>query len=757
MRTSILLLLCFTLATTASSQYLFQRNDTILVDDGTGYLKNPWAGGINFGQYSKADFDLDGQDDLYIFDRSGFVSMVFRNEGSAGVIDYVHDYPMTTKLPYLHNWALMRDYNCDGKADIFSYSTAGFSIYKNVSTPGNIEFSILSQTIPYTYTNALSNNVNLYVTSVDIPAIVDIDNDSDLDVLTFDIFGSTLEYHQNMSVDSFGTCDSIRYLLSNMCWGHFREGGLTNDVTLFDTCGFNVTTPRGTDYIDNITDATNGNLDQRLLRHSGSSVLALDLDGNGVKEVVLGDVSFKNLVSLTNGGSAVNMNTSMIAQDTAFPENNMSTIPVDITIFPASYYLDIDNDGVRDLVAAPNAVNVSENHTSSWYYKNIGNDSIPDFDYVQNDFMQEQMIELGEGAYPILFDYNADGLKDLLIANYGYHATGPNYVSGIAVYENVGTPSLPEFEEITTDYMNLSSLGMGEAVYPTFGDVDGDGDEDMFCGHWDGKLHYFENTAGAGNPATFVLVAPNYQDDVGTVIDVGEFSTPQLFDIDRDNDLDLLVGERRGNINWYENIGTSTVPAFMPAEDTIGDVLANFHLENYGYSVPYFFEDSSSYRLFVGTNKGYARYYDNIDGNLSGTFNLVDSMYQNIWEGVRSAVWVEDITGDNIADMFYGNYRGGVAFYEGVSEFTIGLPEIDVIPDVMLYPNPAQDQVVVEVSNFSGVLTVTLIDLLGQIVERHETRTGRTGFELDGIAPGVYIISVENNGNRVTKKLIKDR
>ena len=42
------------------------------------------------------------------------------------------------------------------------------------------------------------------------------------------------------------------------------------------------------------------------------------------------------------------------------------------------------------------------------------------------------MIELGNGAFPTFYDYNNDGLQDLIIGNYGYHdPNDPNPISSL--------------------------------------------------------------------------------------------------------------------------------------------------------------------------------------------------------------------------------------------------------------------------------------------------------------------------------------
>ena len=86
-------------------------------------------------------------------------------------------------------------------------------------------------------------------------------------------------------------------------------------------------------------------------RHTGSSILAIDIDNDIDKDLILGDVSYNNLNLLTNGG---NPNTSLITNvDQNFPANNSNTIATDITAFPAAFYLDVNNDGLKDLIVSP--------------------------------------------------------------------------------------------------------------------------------------------------------------------------------------------------------------------------------------------------------------------------------------------------------------------------------------------------------------------------------------------------------------------
>ncbi len=109
------------------------------------------------------------------------------------------------------------------------------------------------------------------------------------------------------------------------------------------------------------------------------------------------------------------------------------------------------------------------------------------------------------------------------------------------------------------------------------------------------------------------------------------------------------------------------------------------------------YDSAGSYRLIVGSEanrnypeQGWLWYFNNIDGNLGGNFTLVDSLYQNIWEGQRMTVNGKDINSDGSMDWVIGNYCGGVALYLGDTNAT-GLNELSSRDDFdfSIYPNPS--------------------------------------------------------------------
>jgi hypothetical protein len=714
------------------AQAYFNRVDTVKVQLANGtLLKNPWAGGLNFLQVSDIDLNYDGIMDLFVFDRTGNKITTFINGGTPNTVDYIYDHSYINKFPKLDSWVLLRDYNCDGKMDIFTHTNLGIRIYKNDGDAVNgLHFTMVKETL-YSYyidTNPPSNYLNLYVTSTDIPAIYDVDNDGDLDVLTFDFAGTRMQWNKNFSLENYGTCDSLNYfMLVDECFGDFEENFSNNSVTI-DVCS-------ASDHIAPIEDDQS----DRSLRHAGSCTLCADLNGDTLRDLVIGDISFNNVTYLENGGTL--QMADIVGQQTNFPSN---TTPVASPLFPCSFYVDVNNDSVRDLLVSPNANTCSISDKSLWWYKNTNKDDSAYFEFQQMNFLQSEMIEVSEGAYPRFVDFNSDGLTDIVIGNYGYPDNGCVYTSKLTALKNIGSSTQPKFELFSKDYASLGALNLQNLV-PTFGDLDNDGDRDMVIGASDGRLYYYQNVAAPGLTANFTLNSALFS---GLLF--GQFCAPQLVDVNRDNKLDLLIGRSNGKLNYYKNIGTASNPLFSADSANYNFGFINVTPPNVsnGFSFPCLFEMNGQYELLVGSANGKIYHYNNIDNNLNGTFTLLDSTFQDIYDGERCAPVVFDINNDSQPDMLIGNYSGGVSFYIGDTlNATQKLNEIGFIPQVKLFPNPVNDQMHFAMDDILKLhpINLEILNIQGQLIYHERFSSGSLNTIYTGsLKAGVYICKLSN-------------
>lgn len=711
-----------------------------------------WAGGANSIQMGKIDLDGDGVKDLMLFDRSGDKVITLLNSGSPGLGGYTVTREFDDVYPFkqLHDWALLYDYDCDGLEDIMSYSQAGFSVYRNTSENGQLSFEMATFRVNSNYVSSNGNPVyaNLYVSQVDLPAFTDVDSDGDMDVLTFSLLGSYVEYHKNLSQEIYGHCDSLTYEVANKCWGFFAENFSDNSVTLNVPCSFNVPAPEmpgapGQPIFHEPTDRA----------HAGSTLLSIDLDGTGTKDLLIGDISFNNLVGLYNGGTITS--SLMTVEDTLFPGYDES---VDLPIFPGAFYVDVDNDGLKDLIVSPNTNSLAQNFRSIWFYKNNGTNDHPQFDFQMQNVLQDRMIEFGEGAYPVAFDENGDGLMDIIVSNHGYFMPGNIYQGQFALLRNVGTIDAPAFDIVATDYMNLSDLQL-QSMYPAFGDVDGDGDKDMYVGDLQGRLHFFRNNA-TGPIAQFELIQANILDASGQILDVGQYAAPQLYDLDDDDLLDLVIGERNGNLNYYRNTGTATTPEWTLISDTLGAVSTVEWWNITGHSTPLIFtNDDGEKEILLGSESGWIYHYDAIDGNLGGTWNLVDSMHLGIYEGHRTALLLHDFNNDGANDMVIGNGRGGLSFWSSDPSISTGdISNLNNTDIFTISPNPASDRLVL-LLNDPSVLGSNwiLMNNLGQVVRKMPINDLRSELTLEEIEAGAYIIRTDGINNTSQRVMVIKR
>ncbi len=681
-------------------------------------IENPWVGGFNAPIFSEIDLNGDGIKDLFVFDREGYRISTFINNGTTGQVDYHYAPEYRSKFPAgMHDWVLLKDFNCDGKEDIFTYSySGGMTVYRNDFTPQNgLQF-----TLAYTLVNSKYGSItaNLYVASVNLPALTDVDNDGDLDVLTFPVSGSFVEFHRNKAVEQFGVCDTLVYQLDPSCFGNFGLSGFANEALL--NVGCRMALPGDEVHLEPDVAAR--------VQHAGSCMIALDIDGDGDKDLMNGDILGNNMLLVVNGGST--SGATMIAQDDSFPSYDD---PVDLVTFPGPYYFDANNDGHKDFVVAPCISGPSENYNNVLYYTNTTNNTTNIFSFIKKRFLVDGMMEVGSGANVVFQDVDKDGLVDIVVGNYGYYTPTPPFQSGLAYYRNVGTATAPSFELVSQDFASLMQLGL-TGLSPAFGDIDSDGDDDLVLGNSDGTLLRYNN-----NGTGYVLAQPSMTTSNGTPIDVGSNSTPQLYDVNKDGKLDLVVGERTGTLNYYENTGTPSSPAFNLVTSSFGNVLVNNAFSLYGYSYPFMYDSAGATQLLVGAVNGYIYKYTNIDNNLLGNFTLVDSMYQRIYEPQRITVASRDITGDGIREILTGNYAGGLTLY--AFDSTTSIQEtIQQEAAFQLYPNPAADYIMIRIDETArpAMREIRIVDITGREVLKVQSNSATVPLQLDNVSSGIY-------------------
>ena len=729
----ILILLCLALVLTSRGQGPAVFSSSRQIYD------FPWAGGMNSCQFGQVDLDLNGVADLVVFDRIGDRIMPFLAVSSGNSSRYRFAPEYAGLFPELTQWAVFEDYNLDGKTDIFTYSPgfAGMKVFKNVSED-QLEFK--TEVYPYLKSFQGGGYVNILVTYADYPAITDLDGDGDLDILTFYGLGAFVEKHRNMSMEKYGTADSLDYVKVESCWGYFAESEETNEIAL-DTC------LRCTGAGRQGGGEAGGDE-----RHTGSTFRILDLNADALPDLLLGDVDYPNVVALYNGGTIDTAR--MISYDWQYPAGDQT---VDLFSMPAAFYMDVDFDGVKDLLVSPFDPNpfLPENFQSTLFYHNDGTNDQPQFYLYTSSFLQDEMLDFGAGAYPVFVDIDQDGLTDLFVGNYGYYDTSyydENLIlhtlqtSQLAWLKNTGTAQLPAFTLADRDFAGTSELRL-IGLTPAFGDLDGDGNADLLLGSENGKIILFINNSNPGEAGKFDLTETYYQS-----VDVGSFSAPQLFDLDRDGLDDLIIGEKGGNLNYYRNTGTPQNPAFTYVTDSLGKInVTDYNVSLDGYSTPFFYCDQEqNTHLLVGSEQGEIFYYTGIDGNLNGAFILSDSLNKLIGIqsietdfGYRSSAALTDLDQDGYPEFIAGNFSGGLNYLGKNAQSPVNGINDDSseTSGFLVYPNPSAGTI--HFSSTAEIAEVILFDYTGkEIFHCSSYQNGVQSLDLNEFPSGIYFLKI---------------
>ncbi len=689
-------------------------------------LSNPWVGGLTAPQWSAFDADLDGDDDLFAFDRDGSRVLMFERI-PGGDLTLRKDW--TEGWPDMVDWCLLRDYNCDGKPDIFTSHQNGIRVFTNTTqSEEGPSFDPEPVTLFATFDLIGSNPSDLPVIclGMDLPAIMDHDDDGDLDIITFTETASTLYRFEGQ------TPCGLDLECTNRCYGMLAEAAENNALFIGDDfeCSFNVENPGMV-----VSDVSRTGL------HAGGALTSLQLEPGGPKDLIISDVTYPEALAvvLEVGPSSLDSATHV---DPTFPSNLYGDQAVNLARFPAAFHLDVDQDGVRDLLFSPNTPLETNDDESVHFFRNTGTEDEPAWQFITNNYLQDGMVDLGRGAYPSFHDFDGDGLLDLAVANKERYEGVDQTPAAVAVFRNAGTTTEPQFDLVDLDWIALEDFQI-ESPYPAFGDLDGDGDLDVLVGDELGRIHEFTNVAPAGAWPEFTLTALSIPEDgSGEAIDVGQFATPQLHDMDGDGDLDMVVGEKNGTLTLFERTSVGSWSKYISPihGENWGNILVDNLLGINGYSVPALTPTSEGLRIFVANETGTVQDFGLASDNWDAELLEVNDAVFGGREGFRCAAAIADVDNDGLLDALVGIQNGGLLAYSSSTDTLI--VDAAALPawEWQVMPNPGRDALRWRSAQpWSGQLTAWSVT--GRKVGHVVVQGQREGaMETTDWAPGTYVI-----------------
>lgn len=338
--------------------------------------------------------------------------------------------------------------------------------------------------------------------------------------------------------------------------------------------------------------------------------------------------------------------------------------------------VDIDGDGDLDMMAG-------EGYGTFTFYENRGTTQVPLYDTtVTNPFN----ISGVSPAFPLptFGDLDNDGDYDMI--------AGENYYGSFLYFENIGTPTAPDFAPPVADTLGLNAAGY--FVIPQLVDLDNDGDLDMFTGGYNGAVTYYENVGDSVNPDFDVPSANPFGVTPGYY-----FAVPRFADFDSDGDQDLLYTEYYGTYKYFENTGTAAAPAFTTPVNN-----------------PFGLQANSTYNFHT----------------------------------------LADFDGDGDVDIMEGEYYGGFEYWENMPlvsntpAFQTG--ELTLGPN----PSAGLVRINYQSEQLTEDVTLRVLGMDGRVVHQWQVEGAGNGFRAEyntqELASGMYILEVDLGAKKLRKR-----
>lgn len=625
------------------SQSFVKKINPFVVEHYEHRLPHDFFGGTYVPKSDFIDYDGDLDLDLFITQIDGRLSY-YENDGAKFV--FITDYFDSLNVG---NWCRFVDIDGDGDKDIFAAGpSAAMRLYENTGGLVHPVFILKDEVVTDSSGNAIITE------NQSIPFFSDIDADGDFDFFTgrsvgslgfYENIGTASNYIFRFATDNFENILIISGAKATSVQRHGASGIVFSDVDKdtdpdiiwgdFFSVGMYYLENKGNKFTPDFPEITSSAFPNAILNTQGFNVPAFaDIDGDGDEDLFV-NVLFKDREkdnfwffknnSLAKRRTAGSLQFDLITKNyldgidvgrsshpvladidadgdddlfigsyqggIVFYRNvtltgNIIKLSLDTTIrvpFPVDEFIsspsfiDIDNDGDQDCFSGSFSGKI-------FYFRNNGNAVNPVFELTDSFY---HGIDVGNYSAPHFADIDHDGDFDLFV---GEEDGTINY------FKNAGTSSAPEFAAPVLDYLGIGS-GKAESV-PEIIDSDADGDLDFFVGFKDGHMSYYENIGSDGTPL-FLDNSELYQSLKAT-----QNAVPRFIDMDKDGDLDLLMGNIRGGIEFYEAGNQAPIISAITNQTVFADSLFALYVIASGNPSPLFSITEGPSNMFLNSNSG---------------------------------------------------------------------------------------------------------------------------------------------------------
>lgn len=708
------------------SSLLFAQNlklkpiHSIEVEENGHLLKMPFVGGLTSVQVAKLDMNNDDQADLVIYDIYSNRFIVLTN--NQGV--YFYDTTQYT-FPNAYGWVEWKDFNCDNIKDFVTYNNLGsIEIHKGFYTNNSLQFEKIQNNV---FAKSFFGDVNVYASSIDKPSFIDVNGDGDIDMVNYNVSMSKLMYYENQQVEKNIPCDSVYFEIADFCWGNITENG-HGTLSFRDTCNSKFLTPLGSEEI----------------QHNGTAVCLYDVNGDSIKDALLSDLFFNSVNYLENVGSK--HYASFLSENKNYP----ASYPIEIDYLPMPQFVDINDDNKDDCVVSNFSFTSSDaNADNIWWYKNVSNNSSLQLEFQKKNFLLEDVIDVGQQAYPCLLDINNDGIKDLLISNGGQRKSGEQNKYFVKAYQNLGTNKHPKYNLVNTNFLNISQYGLTEIAL-TVGDINNDGVDEILAGTSDGFLVWWENIS-MSPISEWIYRGYLLKDTFGNPDTLGANLVPIVYDLDNDNLKDIIIGNKSGTLSFLKGNAGAT-PNFTKITTQLSNIQTNINNAFLGYATPFIadIDTNGIDDLILGTYaKGIVWYPDFVNNytqaNLEEKVLLESKFYRTI----------PAILENNI--FLVGNSIGGISSYI-LDTSKLSANKISVKRNAInIYPNPTKNTATINLKAFDKVQNLSCFNLMGQAFKIEYQQAGKLlNISVEALPTGLYILQFQQKNEIYYTKVMKE-